>query len=161
MWSYSFDPSSSVLDAVRFEIADTNSGSPLLQNAEIEYAISKEAPAEQPSQGEVFSAAARCMETLARLFSAQADTELGSLKVTYSKQAAGYDERAKDLRERAIGLHAPWAGGQSEGEKREREEETDRVQHAFARKQFQSPYGAGTLLGGVRPGESEVEGESG
>lgn len=151
-FSYS-DPSSSVLDAVRFEIQDTNSKSPLLQNAEIEYAIAQEAPADKPSEGEVLSAAARCMEALARLFSAQADTELGSLKVTYTKQAKGYREAANELRARAAGLHAPWTGGTSESEKREREAEPDRVQHQFARKQFENPYGAGTLPGGVRPGE--------
>jgi hypothetical protein len=152
-FSYS-DPGLSVLDAVRFEIQDTSSKSPLLQNAEIEYAIAQEAPNEPPSECEVLSAAARCMEALARLFSAQADTELGSLKVTYSKQAKGYTERATELRLRAQGMHAPWTGGMSEDEKREREAEPDRVQHAFSRKQFENPYGAGTLPGGVRPGET-------
>lgn len=150
-FSYSGNPVNSVLDAVRFEIQDTNSASPLLQNGEIEYAIAQEAPGEPPSEGEVLSAAARCMEALARLFSAQADTELGSLKVTYSKQAKGYTERAVELRRRAQGMHAPFAGGQSESEKRQRSEETDRVQHAFSRKQFTNPSGAST--GGVRPGE--------
>jgi hypothetical protein len=152
-FSYSGDPASSPRDAVRFEIQDTNSKSPLLQNAEIEYALAQEAPNEPPSEGEVLSAAARCMESLARLFSAQADTELGSLKVTYTKQAKGYTERAKELRLRAQGMHAPWTGGTSVAEKRAREAEPDRVQHAFSRGQFDNPSGAGTLPGGARRGE--------
>lgn len=155
-FSYSGSPVNSVLDAVRFEIQDTNSKSPLLQNGEIEYAISKEAPNDPPSEGEVLSAAARCMEVLTRLFSAQADTELGSLKVTYTKQAAGYAKQAEKLRLRAQGMHAPFAGGLSESERQQREADTDRVQPAFARKQFRNPYGAGTLPGGVRPGEGEA-----
>ena len=153
-FSYSGDPSKSVLDSVRFEVQDTNSGSPLLQDAEIEYVIGQEAPGEPPSEGEVLSAAARCMESLARLFAAQADTEVGSLKVTYTKQADQYNTRAKELRSRAGGMHAPWAGGQSEAEKAAREAETDRPQAPFKRGQFTNPN-----TGGALTDPSRAEGE--
>lgn len=38
-WSYSGDPSSSVLDKCRFVIGDTNINAPMLQNEEITYLI--------------------------------------------------------------------------------------------------------------------------
>ncbi len=143
MWSYG-DPRSSVLDAVRFEVQDTNKEAQLLQDAEVEYAISAEAPSATPSQAEVLSAAARCMEALARRFSAQADTDLGSLRVVASKRAEGYTARARECRARAIGLKAvPWSGGQSESEKEQRRSEPDRVQPRFRRGQFETPYTGG------------------
>jgi hypothetical protein len=155
-FSYSGDPSKSLLDAVRFEISDTNSRAPLLQNAEIEYALAREAPGEPPSEGEVLSAAARCMETLARLFSAQADTELGSLKVVNTKRAKGYTERAQELRARASHKHAPWIGGQSKSEKAALADQDDRVQPAFRRNQFDTPYSGPTGgPGPVGPGEQQ------
>lgn len=136
-WSYSGDPSSSVLDAIRFEIQDTNSAAPLLDDGEIKYAIREEVPSSTPSQGEVFAAAARCCETLSRRFAAQADTQFGSIKTTYSKQAEVYAERAKELRKRAQGSHAPFAGGLSVSEKESRESETDRMTARFKIGQFQ------------------------
>jgi hypothetical protein len=154
-FSYSGDPASSVKDAVRFEIQDTNSESPLLQDAEVEYAITQEAPNAPPSEGEVLSAAARCMEALQRLFAMQADTEVGSLKSTYSKQAEGYAKRAAELRQRAMGMNAPWAGGLSESEKQSREEDLDRVPPMFKRGQFQNPYAGSQAGAPIRAGEGE------
>jgi hypothetical protein len=154
-FSYSGDPASSVKDAVRFEIQDTNSSAPLLQDAEIEYAITQEAPKVPPSESEVLSASARCMEALQRLFASQADTEIGSLKVTYTKQAEVYAERAMELRKRAQGMHAPWAGGLSESEKQAREENTDRVPPLFKKGQFSSVYTGNQSGAPLRPGEGE------
>lgn len=136
-FSYSGDPSSSVLDAIRFEIQDTNAAAPLLDDGEIKYAIREGAPSTPLSQGEVFAAAARCCEALARRFAAQADTQFGSIKTTYSKQAEVYAERAIELRKRAQGSHAPFAGGLSVSEKESRESETDRVASRFKIGQFQ------------------------
>jgi hypothetical protein len=154
-WTYSGNPASSVKDAVRFEIQDTNANAQLLQDAEIVYAISQEAPNTPPSEGEVLSASARCMEVLQRLFAAQADTEIGSLKETYSKQAEVYAKRASELRKRAQGMHAPWAGGLSESEKQVREENTDRVPPLFKKGQFSSPYAGNESGAPLRPGEGE------
>src|ERR1700744_628209 len=110
-WSYnSNEPGGTPKDEVRFEIQDTNEKAPLLEDGEISFALSIE--------GEVvLAAAARCCEVLSRRFAAQADTSGGSIKATYSKQAAGYAERAKELRERSQGMHAPFAGGISRSEK--------------------------------------------
>jgi hypothetical protein len=160
VWSYSGDPSSSVRDAVRFEIQDTNPKAHLLENEEIDYAVTQEAPSETPSQSEVLSAAARCMEALARLFRMQADTEVGSLRVEYAKQAAGYDEQAVKTRLRAQGLHAPWAGGLSRAEKEAWRDDTNLTQPAFRKHLFHNPWAGastpGILSGGLIQSENEV-----
>jgi hypothetical protein len=134
-WSYSGNPASSNKDAVRFEIQDTESTAPLVQDAEVEYAIAQEGAA-TPAPRDLLSAAARLCEIIARKFSAQADTVIGSLEVTYSKQAAGYRAMAKDLRKRAQGSGLPFVGGQSISAKQALREEQDRVQPIFRRGQF-------------------------
>lgn len=144
-WSYSFDPTTSDVDAVRFEIQDTNASSPLLQNEEIAAAILREtgSAAATPAallDGPLFASAARCMEALARLFSAQADQQVGELQINYSRQADGYTKRAKELRAKAQGFHAPTSGGLSESAKQAEQDDPDRVQPAFYKDQFDSPY---------------------
>lgn len=138
-WTYSGEPGSSNLDAVRFEIADTDPTATLFEDGEIKYAILVEA-GKEPTEAGILRAAARCMETLERRFAAQADTSLGSLKLDYSKMAEGYAKRASALRARASGMHAPLSGGQTEGEKEARENETGAAKPTFKRHQFDIPY---------------------
>jgi hypothetical protein len=151
-FSYSGDPSASDKDAVRFEIADTSSTSPLLQDEEIDWCILAEtgltagAPTTLSSLN-VYRSAARCMETLARLFAAQADTQVGQVKVTYTKQAEQYAQRAAELRAKAIGSSAPYAGGQSISEKQSFEENTDLPQPLFRRREDDNPYASGDNMG--------------
>lgn len=149
-FNYAGDPSVSDVAAVRFEIQDTDSAAPLLTDAEVSWAILSETgtAAGEPatiSQGPLFASAARCLEALARNFAAQADTETGTLKVTYSKQATTYAERAKELRSKASGYYAPYAGGQSRSEKEGWEDDDDKIGPLFRRKQFDSPYTGGDL----------------
>lgn len=144
-FTYAGDPSASDIAAVRFEIQDTNSKSPLLQDAEIGWAILQETGivAETPAAlqpGPLFSAAARCCEALARLFAAQADEQIGQLKVTYTKQADQYNTRAAELREKASSMGVPYVGGQSISEKRGFAENPDAVEPAFSRDEFDSPW---------------------
>lgn len=143
-WSYS-DPSQSDKDAVRFEIQDTNSNAQLLSDEEINWAILSETTltAGTPttlSTGDLYRSAARCMEVLERLFAAQADTAIGSLHVTYSKQAASYAQRAAELRARAIGMNAPYVGGLSKQEDKSDESNFDLVQPFFRRRQDDNPF---------------------
>lgn len=130
-WSYSGSPASSEKDAVRFEIPDTDESAQLIGDAEIEYTLEQEAS--------VYGAAARCCESLSRKFAMQADIATGDIKLTYSKQAENLAERAKELRARAQGAHAPFAGGISRADKEGRVESEDRVQSAFSRGQFDNP----------------------
>lgn len=143
-----------MLDAVRYELADTNEDAPLLQDEEIEYSIAREAPGLNPPMAGVLSAAAHCMEVLGRLFSAQADQEIGALRITYSKQAEGYEKSATKLRLRAQGLHVPFVGGTSHSEKEGQDLDTDRIVPSFRRDQFISPYSiAPTIRTQITQGE--------
>ena len=157
MFTYSGDPSLMDKDAVRFEIQDTNASSPLFQDAEITWAILNETgtPAGAPTTmttGNIYRASARLMETLSRLFAAQADSQVGSLKLTYSKQAAVYAERAAELRAKAIGMNAPYAGGQSISEKITAQTNTDLPLPLFTRQQDSNPWAG-------YPQDSPLDGE--
>lgn len=135
-WSYSGEPSSSVKDAVRFNLQDTDESAPLLEDAEILYAIAKEAPGATPTMGEVLSATALCMEALERRFSMAADVKEGALEIKSSARAKVYREAAAKLRLRAAGMHAPFSGGMSESEKQARAEATNEVPPLFRRLEF-------------------------
>ena len=147
-WSYSGDPTSSPTDAVRFEIQDTINTSPLLQDQEIQFAITTEAGVEPDggyTQAQILSSAAHCCEALVRRFSMQADTHTGSLVVTYSKAAAGFAVRAQELRLRAQGMQGPYTGGMSKSEKQGFLQDPDRVQPFFDRDEFNNPWAGGAV----------------
>lgn len=148
-WTYEY-PQASPLDAVRFYIQDIDEEAQLLQDEEVLFALETEAgypTTPEPKQGSILSAAAACMEALAMRFAAQADVVAGSLRATYTKQAAGYNERAKELRLRATNLNAPWTGGQLTSEREARISETGTLKPDFTRKQFQMPWSGGPRLG--------------
>jgi hypothetical protein len=156
-WSYSGNPEASSKDAVRFEIQDTEENAQLLLDAEIEYAIVREAGSEPTEQG-LLSAAARCCEVICRKFTRQPDNIEGSLQQTYSKMAKNYREMAEELRLRAQGAGEPFAGGQSWSGKRALRQDTDRVQPVFRRGQNESRQPGGRpILSGGRPGEGGEE----
>ena len=138
-FTYSGNPEASSKDTVRFYVQDTVAKAPLLQDAEIQFAITVEAGAEPDSRG-LLAAAALCCETLAVRYAAQPDTLIGSLQVTGSKAAAVFSERAVELRGRAQGSGLPFVGGQSRSEKQALREDPDRVQPRFRRDQFRVPW---------------------
>jgi hypothetical protein len=126
-WNY--DPSqlaTSQKDQVRVEIQDTDSSVALLQDEEIEYALSVES--------NLWGAAARCCEQLSRRFMQKPDTRLGrNLELRYAQQQKQYADMAKDLRRKAMGAAVPWAGGTSKSEKETAEADSDRVQPIFTK----------------------------
>jgi hypothetical protein len=151
-WSYGGDPSASDKDAVRFEIQDTNSSSPLLQDAEIDWCILAEngVAAGTPttlSGATLYGPAAKCMEALAAQFLAQADTQIGQMKITSTKRAAQYLARAKELRLKAQGYYSPYAGGQSIAEKEYFQSDSDAVQPAETRTAFDNRWAWGSQQG--------------
>jgi len=158
-FTYEFAPASIARDFIRCEIQDTDIKAPLLADQEIESFIILEAGPgfTIPEEIDLLRAAAKALEVLARRFAAQADTVIGSLHSTYSRTAKVYDERAKDLRKRVSGMHAPFVGGQSESGKAALALNEDRVQDAFTRKQFTNPWrGSPTGPGPVIPGEGPL-----
>lgn len=125
IWTYSGDPSLSTKDAVRFLIGDILAGDPLLQDAEINYAITLRTTA--------YGAAAQCLRTLASQMSRQADSTQGELRIGYSSKARAFAKRADEYeaREAIAGSGMAWAGGISLADKMAREQLTDRVKPQF------------------------------
>ncbi len=103
VWSYSGDPRTDDKDRVRFEIADTDSTDPLVQDEEIMYALSVEA--------HILGAAARCCESIARKFARDVDYRLGPQYVYTSHRAKLYAELAAELRRRAAMGSGMYVGG--------------------------------------------------
>lgn len=126
---FNYDPTgltTNSLFQVRFEISDTDEDQPLFDDNEILYALSVET--------NMWGAAARCAETLARRFLQQADVQLGrNLKIEYSKRSKGYADLAADLRRKALGTIVPYAGGRSIREKLDAATDTDAVQPLFTK----------------------------
>lgn len=123
--SWDYAPGSRDLDWVRFTIGDTDSTDELLQNEEIDAALTNE--------GNKYSAAAVCADALAAKFSRQADKTVGPLQIRASQKAERYAKLAKDLRNQLGRRVGAWAGGISEAEMREAEKDTDRVDTSFKR----------------------------
>lgn len=93
-WSYSGDPENSDLDKVRFLISDTDEDDQLLQDAEIEHALST-------NNDDVYNAAALCCEVIHRKFLRQVDYRLGPLAVSASQRADAYAKLAEEFRMKA------------------------------------------------------------
>jgi len=96
-FTYGNDPSTSAVDAVRFLVGDTNPKRPLLDDREIEWAISKE-----PNES---LAAALLAESLFGKFASQADITVGPVSKSYSKVAELFLKKSQQLRDSAT-VHA-------------------------------------------------------
>jgi len=104
-WTYNVaDLATSEKDQIRLEIADTDINNQLLQDEEIQQAITVES--------NFWNSAARCAEMIARLFLRKADVRLGRvMMVTYTKMAEQWLDMAKDLRKKGLGTQTPYIGG--------------------------------------------------
>lgn len=126
-WTYSGDPDSSVRDAVRFLVGDTDSTEQLLQDAEIDWVVTQSGPS--PATGDVvYEAAHRCCHAIAGKFSREADKQIGDLRVSLSQRAKAYQSLAGDMKALALRLGntpVPYAGGISISDKDIDRENTD------------------------------------
>lgn len=93
-WSYSGDPENSDLDTVRFLISDTDEDDQLLQDAEIEYALSV-------NKDDIYGAASLACDIIRRKFIRQVDYRLGPLAVSASQRAEAYAKLAEEFRTKA------------------------------------------------------------
>lgn len=156
-FTYGYDPSASDVAAVRFEIQDTNPNAPFLQDEEIKWAIFEETGTTASdtkvtlTQPFLWSSAAHCMEAIARSFAMQADTELGTLSITYSKQADQYNTRAKELRLKAQGMQSPVFTAQTRSQKQTYRDDSDAIRPKFTRDEFSGPYDGQIRSGGLPP----------
>ncbi len=126
-WTYNFTQlaAGAQLPQVRFLIGDTLPSDQLLQDEEIDYALS--------ARGNVYAAAADCCRSIASTFSRQSDMADGDLRISRSQKAKAYMERALNLDAQfAInGGAQPWAGGISVTQKQTAEQDSDRVTPQF------------------------------
>lgn len=128
-WTYSFDPSSSPLNEVRFLIADTDQTRAwTLYDAEISYAINLHS-GPNPQVGENFLAAAVCAETILGKFKIIAQSKsVGDLSISYGNQFTFYKDLAITLRNRAaLQVVKPYVGGISRSDKEARDQDSDRL----------------------------------
>lgn len=124
-WSYTGDPNKSDLDKIRFIVGDTDKNDQLLTDEEIQYLIDNESDANM--------AAFTASETIAAKFSRLADESVGQVSVSYSQKAEHYWKLAKTLKLKANKLAVPYAGGISQSDKTNVENDTDRVEPFFNR----------------------------
>jgi len=89
-WTYSGDPASSNLDAVRYYIGDTDTTDQLLTNAEINFEVAE--------HGNALGAALSCCMALAAKFARQADYKIGPEQVWASQRATQYRALYKELK---------------------------------------------------------------
>lgn len=133
-WSYSGDPSSSDKDAVRFLVQDTDTNDQLVQDEEINWALTQ--------GGGIYEAAALIAGTIAAQFARMADKEtVGKVSVSYTKRAEQYKALADDLKKQASTKSAPipYAGGISKADVETQELNEDRVKPSFTVGQFDNP----------------------
>jgi hypothetical protein len=119
MWTYSGDPTSSPKDKIRFELGDTVSVDPLLQDEEINFCIT----AESSYYGQL----ARACEAVAMRFQREASTKVGALSYDLATRAEQFSNRADMYRKRAVGSHVPYVGGMSKAEKEADHENPDKT----------------------------------
>lgn len=112
-FSYSGQPGSNTVDAVRFLIGDTDPTIPLMQDEEIQWLIGENVG--------IYAAAAQAAGQLSARFSRQAGSKrLGDLSVTFTTRAKEFLALSKSLTMQAMRsdlVPMPYAGGISEADK--------------------------------------------
>lgn len=150
-YTYSGDPSSSPMDAVRFWIQDT--ASPwLASNQEITYVL-----VNYPNP---ILAAAQMCRSIATKFANAVNKRVGDLSINYSDKSKAYLAMAEqfDLQGVMSGL-TPYAGGISLSDMQADVQNTDKVRPPFYQDQFDipptgpysTPYGDQTSFWGPIP----------
>lgn len=93
-WSYSGDPSTSDLDAVRFHLQDTNTDDQLMQDEEIQFVIDQWSGV----KGSNVWAASVCAEKLAGKFAREVAVSADGVSVAVQELQAKYEQMALRLR---------------------------------------------------------------
>jgi hypothetical protein len=139
-WTYSGDPDSTALDAIRFLIGDTDTNDQLLSNEEISW-VNSEASGSSTATTALYDAAMRCCLTIASKLAREADKQIGDLSVSMSQRAKAYREQAvelKNLATREGTVPTPYAGGITISDKDIDEENSDIFRSWFSSGQFEN-----------------------
>lgn len=131
-FTYGGDPASSDRDAVRLLVGDTDSDDPQLVDGEVDYFLS--------STGAVRPAALAAARAILAKYARKVDQSVGDLRYAYSQRRAAYEALVGRLeRDAAVKGAVPYAGGISQSDKETDQDDSDRVQPAFYRGQFDDP----------------------
>jgi len=122
-FTWTGDPSASIIEQIRWEINDIDSTNAKFLDAEIQYAYDQE--------HSIFNAAARLCEQLQVRYSDAASRTMGPLKVDMSNMASLFARKAKALRKRSIAFAKPYVGGQSDAKEEIFEGDSDLKQPSF------------------------------
>ncbi len=125
-WTYSGDPASSVRDAVRFIVGDTDTTDQLISNEEIDYLITK--------NGTVTRSASESARAISAKFARLMSRSIGGLSADFSAKYRQYLELADNLLTKdELSPVSPYISGFSRSDKEAVELNTDR-EPTFSRK---------------------------
>jgi uncharacterized protein YegL len=131
-FTYSGDPNTSDLDAVRFLIGDTDPTNVEFQDAEINWEIQNEV--------NIYRAGSVLASDAAAKYSKIASKSVGDLHVQYGELAKNFEALSTTLNARSARRTAmPYAGGLEKADKRMNRLDTGIVQPTFRRNQFNQP----------------------
>jgi hypothetical protein len=136
-WSYSGDPKASPKDAVRFLISDTDSGTQLISDEEIEYLLEEES--------NQYLAAARAAEVIGASFTLEVQASAEGMSFSGDALMQRYFELADRLRQLAkkkTRLAPPYVGGISWAERERADADPDKIPTHFRSHMHDNP-GAG------------------
>lgn len=126
-WSYSGDPMSDEMDAVRFLVGDTDSGDPLMQDEEIEHLLDRFITP--------YQAAVQACRVLAAKFAREVSHSGDGLSYSGSDLHKHYMALAEELdklaRRQARAGAGPYVGGISWKERRKDDEDADLIPTHF------------------------------
>ena len=148
-FTYSGNPDLSPRDLVRFILGDTDAREPILQNAEIDWALNQYNSAPM-------NASIRLCEMIAAKMTRHADESAGSVSVSFSQVAKSFRSLRKDLvRRLATEDMTPYCGGISRSDKLTNDMRGDIVHtdfHVHMMQNWQlSPWVTGGLIGDYLP----------
>lgn len=142
-WSYSGDPSTSALNAIRFLTGDTDTNDQLINDEEIAW-TNNQVTGSDTATTALYEVSYRVMIAIASKFSRLADQAVGDLKVDMFQKATNAREQAALLKQQALregNTPTPYAGGISVSDKEIDEENSDIVQPYFSRGQWTNSRG--------------------
>lgn len=126
-WTYNLAAlATAPLSQVRLLIGDTDIANPLLQDEEINFFLIR-----RPN---TYGAAAEACRSLSVRFATEATTKAGDSEIMYSDISKAFALRAQTFESQAAnsGSGSPYAGGISQSDKFNQEQDTDRVAPQFA-----------------------------
>jgi len=130
-WTYSGDPRSSILDEVRFLVADTDTNDRQIADEEILYLIDIRAS--------TYSVASGVCQAIAAKYARDVSKHVGDLKIEaqarqqhYNDLADRYASQAGEAGLSMYALSAPYAGGISQSDRDVQIADSDRVDPSFS-----------------------------